>query len=225
MSICAECCCGTNRFFSRMSSHFDRQYQKRGLEKIQRSLVNSLRPEIQAGSSVLDIGCGVGALHFALLTEGAERAIGVEISEGMIEHARRHAEELGFTDRTRYLQGDFVERQDEVNVSDVVLMDKVVCCYPDLERLLDSALGKTARLLALTHPRNNFLATVLFKAHIFLGTTLHLSFHPFWHDWRAMHRGILARGFELIHADSSVIWSALVYRRTRPESAADAVHS
>jgi len=196
-----------------MSKYFDRQYKKHGLEKIQRQLLAGIRPALNEGATLLDIGCGVGALHLALLTEGAVTAVGVEISEGMLEKARRHAAELGVEKRTVYFQGDFVDREKAIDAADITMMDKVICCYPDVGTLVDSSIRKTKHILAITHPQNNFLAAGLFKIHITAARLLRLSFHPFWHDWERVHTTILSRGFELIHADSTPVWQARVYRR------------
>ena len=201
-----------------MSACFDRQYKKHGLEKIQHYLLDGLRSELPSGSTVLDIGCGVGALHLTLLQEGASGAIGVEISEGMLEKARRHAMDLGMADKTIYLLGDVVDRESEVRESDVAMLDKVVCCYPDPGALLSTSLRKTKHLLTITHPRNNFLAAVLFKSHIALARLFRLSFYPFWHDWEALHESIVSRGFELLHARSTPVWQARVYKRIHFES-------
>lgn len=52
------------------------------------------RAEIDAGDRVLDVGCGCGATSLAL-AERAREVHGVDISEPMIEHARRRAPEHG----------------------------------------------------------------------------------------------------------------------------------
>ena len=213
---CQDRCCGTNLFFSKMSAYFDRQYRKHGLEKIQRHLLEGVRRDLSQSASLLDIGCGVGALHLALLREGARSAVGVEISEGMLDRARRHASELGLQNQTHYIRGDFVECQAEIHASDVSMLDKVVCCYPDLDALLVATTQKTNCLLAITHPRNNLLAATLFKVHIAVARVVGLSFHPFWHDWERMHGGIESQGFDLIHLRSTPVWQARVYRKRQP---------
>lgn len=214
-SCCSDCCCGTDRFFSKMAGVFDRQYRKHGLEKIQRSLLAGVRAELKGGARILDIGCGVGALHLALLHEGAAAAIGIEISEGMLERARRHAEELGFKEKTVYIQGDFVERCSEIPVSDVAILDKVVCCYADIAALIESSVRATSHLLVITHPRKNLVTTILFKGHIALARLFRFSFHPYWHDWDAMRATIIGDGFELVSASSTAVWQALVFKRIK----------
>jgi len=214
-SCCSDGCCGTDRFFSKMAGLFDRQYRKHGLEKIQRLLLAGVQSELRVGARILDIGCGVGALHLALLREGASAAVGVEVSQGMLERARRHAEELGFKEKTVYIQGDFVEKRSEIPMSDVAIMDKVVCCYPNVGALVESSARSTSLLLAITHPRNNVIAGLLFKGHIAFARLFRLSFHPYWHDWDAMCSTIAGHGFELVFARSTAVWQALVFKRIR----------
>jgi toxoflavin synthase len=52
-----------------------------------------------SGASVLDIGCGTGLYSRLLRRQGAARVVGFDVSEGMLEHARRleAAEPLGIT--------------------------------------------------------------------------------------------------------------------------------
>jgi len=214
-ACCTDRCHGTDRFFTTMAGLFDRQYRKHGLEKIQRLMLSGLRSELRGGERILDIGCGVGAVHLALLKEGASEAIGVDVSQGMLERARRHAEDLGFKEKTVYIQGDFVERRSQIPQSDVAILDKVVCCYPDVGVLVESSASAARLLLVITHPRNNLIAGLLFKSHIAFARLFRLSFHPYWHDWDAMRSTIAGLGFEVVFARSTAVWQALVFKRIR----------
>jgi len=53
---------------------------------------------------------------------------------------------------------DIAQAPDEVESADVVVLHRVVCCYPDYEWLLAAAGSKAGRLLVLSHPPRN-LAT------------------------------------------------------------------
>lgn len=50
--------------------------------------------ELSKGSRILDIGCGTGR-HAVALAKAGYRILGVDISEGMLAEARRHAEQEG----------------------------------------------------------------------------------------------------------------------------------
>jgi magnesium-protoporphyrin O-methyltransferase len=45
-----------------------------------------------------------------------------------------------------------------VEAADVVVLNRVVCCYPDYERLLSAAGSHAQRALAFTHPPANMIA-------------------------------------------------------------------
>jgi len=204
---------GTNTFFSRWSKSYAKQFRKKGLAKEQRLLLKSVREEPIAGRNILDIGCGVGSLHLTLLREGAGSAVGVDLAEGMIENAKRFAAEMSLSDRASYVVGDFVEVSESVPDADITMLDKVVCCYKDLDLLLEKSAGRTRRVFALTHPRNTILVEWMFKAHIAFTKLFRMKFRPFWHDWLAMRTRIAELGFRLVSEQATLTWQVLVFTR------------
>lgn len=214
------CCCevnpstrGTNVFFSRFSKKYAKKFRKKGLEKVQRYLLEGVKREPLPGKSVLDIGCGVGPLHLTLLKEGAAHSVGIDISEGMIDQAKKFSSELGMQDKTQYIHGDFVQLTDSVGESDITLLDKVVCCYEDLDSLVQTSTAKTKTIYALSHPKENLIMKALFKMQINLGKLFRWKFRPFWHDWQKMRSQIAAQGFNLVYENSTMAWQVLVYKR------------
>ena len=213
-------CCGTsdgsesiNKFFSRSSKRYAKRFRKGGLEKTQRYILEGVGRESVAAKRILDIGCGVGSLHLTLLMEGAASATGVDISEGMISQAKKFAEEFQFQDRASYVLGDFVRKAPSLQAADVTILDKVVCCYEDYELLISASTAKTSSIYALSHPRQTMVMESIFKLQIFVDRLIRAAFHPFWHDWTAIHKLILSKNFELIYSNSTIAWQVLVYRR------------
>jgi magnesium-protoporphyrin O-methyltransferase len=164
-------------------------------------------------AEVLDIGCGVGALHLALLKEGAVRATGIDAAEGMVAQARTIAGEQGFQHQTRYVVGDFVEKANQLPPADIVMLDKVVCCYGDLDGLISGSLEKARRLLALSRPRSILLVQCVFAVQIFFARLFRAAFRPYWHDWAQMEGLILAGGFKPFYTNSTFLWTVAVYQR------------
>jgi len=204
---------GANSFFSKYSALYARRFRKRGLERVQKLLLQGVRTEPIRGKEILDIGCGVGALHLTLLNEGATRSTGVDMSEGMIERARKLSDDLGVADRAEYLVGDFVELAGSIRESDVTLLDKSVCCYEDLDLLVRTSTAKTKRIYAVSHPKQNIFMEVAFKGHITLARLFRWKFHPFWHDWKKLREDIRNLGFELVYSNATPMWQVLVFRR------------
>jgi len=206
-------CSGTSAFFSRWSTSYAKRFRKGKLDRIQKHLVDGIKQGALRGGSVLDIGCGVGQIHLTLLKEGAARSLGIDLSDAMLNEARRFADNLGLVGRAEYMAGDFVQLSTSVPESDITVLDKVVCCYENLDDLIAKSTGKTKATFALTHPKENLLTKVLFKGHVAVAKLFRWDFHPFWHDWARMKSSILSQGFALRYEHSSLTWHALVFER------------
>jgi 2-polyprenyl-3-methyl-5-hydroxy-6-metoxy-1,4-benzoquinol methylase len=208
-------CSGTSAFFSRWSGSYAKRFRKGKLDRIQKYLVEGIKREPLRGCSVLDIGCGVGPVHLTLLKEGAGRSLGVDLSDAMLKQAKQFAHTSGLAEHIEYLVGDFVQLSSSIPESDITVLDKVVCCYEDLDELILKSTGKTKATFALTHPKENLLTKGLFKGHEALAKLLRWDFHPFWHDWAGMKARILSQGFTLRYEHSTLTWHALVFQRIR----------
>ncbi len=101
-------------------------YRKNGLGQRALALIEFLQERGLEGKSVLDIGCGIGALHMELLLAGAERATGVDASPTNIAAALELADEIGVADRVEERQGDFVDLQGSVPQADIVTLDRAI---------------------------------------------------------------------------------------------------
>lgn len=203
------------RFFSRLARRERRRYQRRGLERSQRALLAGIEQAGLVGASLLEIGCGVGYLHQRLLEAGAARAVGVDLSARMLEEARAGAQARGLAERTDYRQGDFLEIDETLADADIVILDKVICCYPDAQGLVERSLAKARRVYAFTIPRDRAFVrlgvAVLAAALRLLGS----RFRPYVHDPEAIDAWLRQQGFSLAHRAHTPIWQSAVYLRSR----------
>lgn len=221
MSSCCSnpACQGANSFFSRWSKSYANKFRRRGLEKVQKYILEGIKRQSIPNMEILDIGCGVGSLHLTLLKEGAAHSVGVDVSEGMLGEAKRFASSMGLEGRTEYHLGDFVQLADSLADGDVTVLDKVVCCYEELPALIQTSTDKTRFVYALSHPKENALIRMVFKTQIALARLFRWKFRPFWHDWLSMHRSICERGFEPTYENSTFVWQVRVYRRSQRAAA------
>jgi O-methyltransferase len=144
----AGCCNPTDyrRFFNRKFAARDlRRYREDGLSKTERDLIQ-LAGDVR-DVSILEIGGGIGALQLELLQAGAARATNVELSSAYEEAAGALFDER----EAERLIGDFIDL--EVPRADVVLLHRVVCCYPDVDAMVGKAAANARLVLALTLPQ------------------------------------------------------------------------
>ena len=210
------CCCqGVEDVFGEKTARHDlRRYRKRGPSKPTRMLLRALEREGVEHATVLDIGGGIGAIQQELLDRGAERATSVEASAAYLRAARDEAERRGHADRISYQAGDFVELADRVEPADVVTLDRVICCYPDMEALVGRSADRAQRLYGLVYPRDTWWVAVGFRSvNLFLRVarrTFRVHLHPTSAvDAVARRHGLTPK----LATRAGPLWQVAVYRR------------
>ena len=158
-SVCGPgCACAVgNEFGERTAKREARRYRAKGPETTTRWLIEGLRggPDGDvAGLTVLDIGAGVGAVHLALLEAGAGGAIDVDGSPAFIAAAKKEALRVGVAHRVRHEAGDFVDLAGGIEPADLVALDRVVCCYPDMAALVGLSAARASWRYGLVYPRD-----------------------------------------------------------------------
>jgi magnesium-protoporphyrin O-methyltransferase len=147
----------SHRFFgARQARRHAKRYRKDGLDQTAQRLVDELAERGVDGASVLEVGGGVGGVDLELLGRGAERAVVVELSNGHDGAAEALAAGAGAEARIERRHGDFAEDEASIEPADVVVMHRVVCCYPDPDLLVGAAARHARRLLALSFPRDTW---------------------------------------------------------------------
>jgi SAM-dependent methyltransferase len=209
----AGCCNPTDyrRLFSRKrATRGARRFRQRGLRGTSRDLVE-LAGDVR-GASVLDIGGGVGAIELELLAAGAERATNVELSGGYEEAAAELIAERGVEGRVERRVGDFVTAKIEPH--DIVVMHRVVCCYPDVDALVGAAADQAQRVLLLTYPQDGRLLRLGFRA---INLWLRLSrcgFRTYVHPVAQIAAIAEAHGLRLERRKPAArLWESAAYRR------------
>ena len=210
-------CCAHNRdagrFFGWFARRCSSRFTRKGLEPSQKQLMDGLMSSGFRDASVLDIGCGTGYLHQRLLQAGAASAVGVDLSAKMLTEARSQARERGLVERTDYREGDFVELADGLRPADIVILDKVICCYPDAETLVQRSAGMARRVYAFTVPRDRrSVRLAMFAGRVFLAL-IRCRFRSYIHDLTAIDRGLRALGFSRAFEESTFAWRTRVYSR------------
>jgi SAM-dependent methyltransferase len=212
-----NCCCphsvSANRLFSFFARRYRKRFARKGFEASQKQLLTGLQQAGFGGKMVLEIGSGVGHLHQTLLERGAQSAVGIDLASSMIEEAEAWAEERGLSDRTRYYQADFMTMEEMLGPADVVILDKVVCCYPDADGLVHKSLSKTRQVYALTYPRDRWYVRAGIDFGAFLMKLLRSDFRPYLHDPIRVEQWITESGFKKTYTANTLIWLTQVFEK------------
>lgn len=203
-------------FDDREAEHDLEEWRRHGLPAATAELIEALRADGIAGAAVLDIGAGVGMVHLELLEAGAARAVDVDASTAFLATARAEAERRGLGERVEYRYGDAVELATTLPSADVVALDRVICCYPNLAGLLGAAISTAPRLIGMVHPTDAPWVRVSMALFNAVGRLLRRH-HFFYVHRRSEIDGILGRaGFVERHRGGRGFWKVTVYARSVP---------
>jgi magnesium-protoporphyrin O-methyltransferase len=208
-----DCGCGPNTFSDKEAAKDLKRYLEKGPDATTRALIDAIVTDGVEGRSVLDIGGGIGAIQLELLAAGASTATEVDASEAYVLTARDEAARRGYAERTSAKVGDFVTLAPVVDPADVVTLDRVVCCYPDVDALLGTAAAKATRVIGLVYPRDVWWNHVARRVFAVWGW---LTRDPTrWYLFpNARVDGILGRaGFTGQQVTRDWIWQVVLYRR------------
>jgi len=212
-----SCCCPHSKSGGRIFSFFARSYKKRfskkGFEPSQQQLMAGLEQAGYKNKTLLEIGSGVGYLHQVLLEQGAQSAVGIDLAPDMLKEAEKWAAEKNLSDKTNYLQGDFIELLDKVHPADITILDKVVCCYPFAELLVNSSLTKTKKVYALTYPRKRWFIQTAVAVSAFFLKLMGSSFRPYVHNSADIEKWICDKGFIKTYQEKTFIWLTQIYQK------------
>jgi SAM-dependent methyltransferase len=175
--------------------------------------------------TVLDVGCGIGDLAIEAVRRGAARAFGFELSAKAVDEARRLAAERGVADRTSFEVGDGAEIR--LPKADVVVLNRVFCCYRDADALLENSLSAAGSVYAFTTPPSKGLGGAFVKLQSrFWNVWYRLrdrkfqGFRVFVHDVDRIDARVQAAGFRPIRREARrFVWHLAVYARPRTSAA------
>jgi len=211
-----ECCpCEglESQFGPKLAERELRRFRRRGPNRSTQLLINSLRTAGIEGVSLLDIGGGVGAIHHTLLDAGATTAFHVDVSGDYIKAAREEAIARGHTNRVLFLHGDFVERASGIPAADVVTLDRVICCYPDMKALVGHAADKARRLFGAVYPPDAWWMRLSVRAINGLMRLRRSSFRAYAHSPAAIEAVLQHHGFERIERKRTLAWEIVIFAR------------
>jgi magnesium-protoporphyrin O-methyltransferase len=211
-----DCCCSAARYFDAAIAQRDlKAYRTSGPDKRVRRLLDLLRAAGVNGKSMVDVGSGIGIVSFELLKNGLEHAVLADASAACLDAARTQARDAGAIDRVTFVPGDFVDTAAAVPTADVVVLDRVVCCYPNWQPLLSAAMSRSQALLALTYPKSRLDVRLWIGVENLIRRVQGNAFRAFVHSPAMMDAALRAAGWTRLTRSATVVWQIDLYARNR----------
>lgn len=211
-------CCDTRRYdavFSEKRARSDlKRYRKKGPAKTTQLLIDAIKASGVQHATLLDIGGGIGAISHELLAAGADSSVEVEAADAFVHAAREEAGRRGHEARIRFLHGDFVTLAGEIPLADIVTLDRVICCYPNMEQLVTASLARTRRTYGIVIPRERRLTSVMSMGINLVFRITRNPFRFFVHPPLEIERLIARAGFAPHSVKDTAVWRVAVFKRT-----------
>ena len=212
-------CCnprGCDEFFTpRLARRASKRYREKGLDKTARRMVAFLEQRGIEGATVLEIGGGVGEIQIELLKRGVARTVNLELSPAYDEEAVRLLHEAGVEEDAERRLHDIAADPEGVGPADVVVLHRVVCCYPDYERLLGAAAEHARRLVVFSYPARNWVSRPLISAQNLFFRFRRKEFRTFAHPPKRMLAVLEERGLRRAYAHHPLVWQIAGFERQR----------
>jgi SAM-dependent methyltransferase len=213
---------------STIEQHFDRKTAWRlaagevpGLVSVSERLLDTLLPLGTTNKTVLELGCGRGALLLQLVQAGAARGTGIDLSSASITQAQRQFDDAGLSGAVELAVGDGARASLEPH--DWVILDRVMCRYPDIDRLLRNSIPAASRVYAFTVPESRGWRGLLSRVEEW--------FENIWnnirgcpcpgyvHDIGTIERTLESAGFRRTYVGRVRLWHIGVFERRAAASA------
>jgi magnesium-protoporphyrin O-methyltransferase len=190
-----------------------------GVAGVSGDLLEALDRTGLEGLSVLEVGCGTGALAMELVGRGAATVTGLDLSPRSIEAARARAAASALGARATFAVGDAATGS--LAQHDVVVSSKVICCYPDPETLIANSLPAAGSVYAFALPESRGLRGLAARAAIGAENAWRRlrgdPFRAFVHRVDRIEAQVRAGGFHRVGLSRRRLWRVAVYARPRVE--------
>src|SRR3989441_2469772 len=213
----SDCCSpkGYRSIFSEKRAHAEaRRYRRRGLDPTSRRIAEFLKQQGIGGRTLLEVGGGIGAIQIELLRAGITHAVNIELTPTYEEAAQGLLREAGLEDRVERKVMDFAEATGAVEAADIVIMNRVICCYPDMPKLAGAAADHTREVLVMSFPKERWWTRAVISMADFVLRVARQQFQVFLHPPDEIIATAERHGLEPVYNQASFFWEVASLRRT-----------
>lgn len=209
------CCDSTDRHFTAARAETElKRYRRKGPSGTARRILRLLREAQVRAESLLDVGGGVGVLVHELLAAGAKTAVHVEAAGAYVDAARSESARRGQESRVSFLRGDVVDLTAALRPADLVTLDRVICCYPDVEPLVLVTAKQARRYWAASFPRERWFIRLKMRWENARRARAGSEFRSYVHPLSEVYSLLARAGLSPVGIHRGVFWEVVLCRRT-----------
>jgi magnesium-protoporphyrin O-methyltransferase len=112
-----------------------------------------------------------------------------------------------------YQHGNFVELAANIAPADIVTLDRVICCFDNMEKLVDLSAQRAQKLYGLVYPRDTWWVKLGIKIENFTHWLSGNPFRAFVHPSRSVEERLRKNGLKRSFHSQTMTWQVAVYSR------------
>ena len=212
----SDCCTpkGYRQIFSEKNAAGEaKRYRRKGLDGTSKRILDFIRERDVEGKTLLEVGGGIGAIEIELLKAGMARAVNVELTPTYETAAGELIVESGLSDRVERRVSDFAEAGIEVESADVVAMNRVICCYPDMPKLAGAAADRARGMLVMSFPNRRWWTRVGLTLANFGFRVIRMQFRVFMHPPDLILAAVEHHGLRTKVNQRGLVWQVAAFER------------
>ena len=163
--------------------------------------------------TLLDIGGGVGAVQHELIDAGVQQVTSVDASTAYLTAAKVEAQRRGLADHVSYHHGNFVDLASDIAPADIVTLDRVICCYHDMEKLVGLSAARSRKLYGLVYPRDAWWVKLGLAFENFFFWLRRNHYRTYAHPTKAVEDIVKSNGLKRRSYRQTLVWQVVVYSR------------
>jgi magnesium-protoporphyrin O-methyltransferase len=128
--------------------------------------------------------------------------------------AGEETKRIGHEAQVKFIHADFTDVADELPQADVVTLDRVVCCYPNMRALLKAASAKSRRAVVMTYPREAWWTKLAVRIGNWVQRLRKDPFRVFVHPVGEMEALLNNEGLRRMSTRRWFVWEMALYQRS-----------
>lgn len=207
-------CQGIENMFDEKTARRElKKYHKKGPVKTTRILLDAVKKIGVKGMDFLDIGGGIGVIQNDLLDAGAAGGINIDASEAYIKVAEEETNKMGFSGKVKFKHGDFTTIATGEDSVEIVTLDKVICCYDEMTKLVEMSSKLARKIYAVVYPRDVWWVKLALPIMNLYPKIKGSPFRVFIHPTKKVEEIIFNNGLKRAFYKTTFAWQIAVFMR------------